>query len=486
MAWQGKCRLDGRTDAISRSRGLRNPREDRVSLLVRPPGFVVSAREPRSNRGRQDVNQSSSNRGAARTWRDVSRPAPRAHEPATCRSSSGSWTTGCSALSCPRAACRSSSATCIIRSVRSTSRRARRGWPTSSSTCSSRGPSGSPRGRSTGSRSSPPGSPTPRRARTARTTGSPSLRPLGARPPGRGRPDARARFDPGEVEAERQVIGEERARELDSPLARLDQTHLAVSYLRHPYRNPILGWPDDLARIGVDDLQAFYRDHYRPDGAVLVLVGDVDPARALDRIEAQFGAIRRGQTAPAASGPGTSRARRAGATSRWSSPKSCRAGCSAGTPCRAGIATARRSTSWPTCSARAAVAALADPGRAGQAGDLGRGRARPGAAGRAVLRPGRGRSPGPTRPCWSERIVEILARAGRARADRGRSWPGRETGSRPPGGGSRKTSPAWPRASAMPPSGTTGATGRPSMPPRWPSTPPPSAGSPLDTWPRAT
>src|SRR3954452_23110309 len=48
-----------------------------------------------------------------------------------------------------------------------------------------------------------------------------------------------ARFDPHEVEMERQVIGEERARELNSPQGRLEQTHLAVSYLRHPYRNPI-------------------------------------------------------------------------------------------------------------------------------------------------------------------------------------------------------------------------------------------------------
>ena len=64
-----------------------------------------------------------------------------------------------------------------------------------------------------------------------------------------------ASFDPREVEAERHVIAEERARDLDSPLGRLDQTHLAVAYLRHPYRNPILGWPDDLARIGVDDLR---------------------------------------------------------------------------------------------------------------------------------------------------------------------------------------------------------------------------------------
>ena len=91
------------------------------------------------------------------------------------------------------------------------------------------------------------------------------------------------RFDPREVEVERRVIGEERARELNSPQGRLDQTHLAVTYLRHPYRNPILGWPDDIARIGVDDFERFYQAHYRPDGAVLVVVGDVEPEAGAGR-----------------------------------------------------------------------------------------------------------------------------------------------------------------------------------------------------------
>jgi len=105
------------------------------------------------------------------------------------------------------------------------------------------------------------------------------------------------RFDSGEVEAERRVIGEERARELNSPQGRLDQTHLALTYLRHPYRNPIVGWPDDIARIGVDDLVTFYQTHYRTDGAVLVVVGDVDPEPALDSICRQFADL------PAGTGP---------------------------------------------------------------------------------------------------------------------------------------------------------------------------------------
>jgi zinc protease len=109
-----------------------------------------------------------------------------------------------------------------------------------------------------------------------------------------------ATFDPREVEAERHVIGEERARDLDSPVSRLDQAHLAMTYLRHPYRNPILGWPDDLARIGIDDLRDFYRRFYRPDGAVLVIVGDVDPEQALDRVAAHFEPLRRGDAPPPA------------------------------------------------------------------------------------------------------------------------------------------------------------------------------------------
>ena len=100
-----------------------------------------------------------------------------------------------------------------------------------------------------------------------------------------------ARFDPPEVEAERSVIAEERARELDSPLGRLDQAHLARSYLVHPYRNPILGWPDDLERTSVADLTAFYREHYRPDGAVLVIVGAVDAEKTLDLATERFGGL---------------------------------------------------------------------------------------------------------------------------------------------------------------------------------------------------
>ena len=101
-----------------------------------------------------------------------------------------------------------------------------------------------------------------------------------------------ATFDPREVEAERHVIGEERARDLDSPLGRLDQTHLAA---RLP--PPSLPQPDPrlARRPGADHASTTCApstdQHYRPDGAVLVIVGDVEPERALDRVAAHFGPL---------------------------------------------------------------------------------------------------------------------------------------------------------------------------------------------------
>jgi len=107
-----------------------------------------------------------------------------------------------------------------------------------------------------------------------------------------------ALFDPDEVEAERHVIAEEHAREVDSPAGRLDERFLLACYEHHPYRNPILGWPPDLDRLSAHQLKAFYDRHYRPEGAVIILAGDLDPERALDEVEDHFGALKPAEPGP--------------------------------------------------------------------------------------------------------------------------------------------------------------------------------------------
>ena len=45
----------------------------------------------------------------------------------------------------------------------------------------------------------------------------------------------------------------------------------------HPYHYPIIGYKQDLWSVSRETLLAFYKKHYAPDNAVLVIVGDVDP-----------------------------------------------------------------------------------------------------------------------------------------------------------------------------------------------------------------
>ncbi len=46
-------------------------------------------------------------------------------------------------------------------------------------------------------------------------------------------------------------------------------------YTAHPYRNPVIGWPSDMARFNATDARAFHAEHYHPANTVVVLVGDI-------------------------------------------------------------------------------------------------------------------------------------------------------------------------------------------------------------------
>ena len=57
----------------------------------------------------------------------------------------------------------------------------------------------------------------------------------------------------------------------------------------HPYHRRVSGTLETVPRIGRKDMVAFYRTYVRPDGAVLVMVGDIEPPAALDLVQQAFG-----------------------------------------------------------------------------------------------------------------------------------------------------------------------------------------------------
>ena len=66
----------------------------------------------------------------------------------------------------------------------------------------------------------------------------------------------------------------------------------------HPYHHPTAGTEPDLRAITRDDLVSFHERHYGPERTVVVLVGDVTPARAREIVTAAFGSWRGVPNAP--------------------------------------------------------------------------------------------------------------------------------------------------------------------------------------------
>ncbi len=95
-----------------------------------------------------------------------------------------------------------------------------------------------------------------------------------------------------EFDKEVQVVMEERRmRTDDEPRALLYEQLLATIYLSHPYRNPVIGWMNDLQALQVSDAQTWYNNWYAPNNAVLVIAGDVNAKEVFALAQRYYGAI---------------------------------------------------------------------------------------------------------------------------------------------------------------------------------------------------
>ncbi len=100
------------------------------------------------------------------------------------------------------------------------------------------------------------------------------------------------RLTENEVLTERDVILEERrSRVENNPMAILDEQMGAALYLAHPYRIPTIGWEHEMAKLSREDALSFYKLHYAPNNAILVVSGDVTPEEVKRLAEERFGKI---------------------------------------------------------------------------------------------------------------------------------------------------------------------------------------------------
>lgn len=106
-------------------------------------------------------------------------------------------------------------------------------------------------------------------------------------------------LNPEDVAKEAQVVAEERRlRTEDQPEALTQERFQAAAYITSSYRNPIIGWMQDIESIKPDDLRRWYQQWYAPNNATLVVVGDVDPAKVRELAERHFGALPTSELTP--------------------------------------------------------------------------------------------------------------------------------------------------------------------------------------------
>lgn len=94
---------------------------------------------------------------------------------------------------------------------------------------------------------------------------------------------------------ERDVVLEERRSRTDNRAqGQFTEQIAAAQFLSHPYGLPTIGWEHEIAAYTYDDALDFYRRHYAPNNAILIVTGDVklDALRAL--AEQTYGRIAAG------------------------------------------------------------------------------------------------------------------------------------------------------------------------------------------------
>jgi zinc protease len=109
--------------------------------------------------------------------------------------------------------------------------------------------------------------------------------------------------DAAELAKELEVIIQEAKRKLDNPSAVTVESLYALLHDRHRIRRWRIGTEEGLRRLTRDDVVGFYRTYYRPSNTVLAVVGDVDVADALARVERHYGALADGPDGTAAAPP---------------------------------------------------------------------------------------------------------------------------------------------------------------------------------------
>jgi len=87
------------------------------------------------------------------------------------------------------------------------------------------------------------------------------------------------------------VQNERRFRNENNPDGTMYQELFGLAFTKHPYHWPVVGYQEDLEKMSATDAREFYHSYYSPNHATVIIVGDVEPERALGIVKKHYGDI---------------------------------------------------------------------------------------------------------------------------------------------------------------------------------------------------
>jgi zinc protease len=95
-----------------------------------------------------------------------------------------------------------------------------------------------------------------------------------------------------QVASEKEVVANERKLRVEDDIeGKALELLYDSAFRRHPYRRPTIGSMEDIRGFTVRDCKQFYRTHYAPSNATVVIAGDFNEQKALSLVQRHYGGM---------------------------------------------------------------------------------------------------------------------------------------------------------------------------------------------------
>lgn len=85
------------------------------------------------------------------------------------------------------------------------------------------------------------------------------------------------------------VVRNEFERGENSPIQALYKEIYQTAFVAHPYHHSTIGHRSDIEKVSIQKLREFYDTFYWPNNATITIIGDFEPAQALEQVKKTFG-----------------------------------------------------------------------------------------------------------------------------------------------------------------------------------------------------